>query len=97
MLGDERLEVGDRDLEREEVAAVLRTMAGHLRADGLLLIAFHIGNDTLHLDEWWGRILAEPKLGARVAIVLRAPLVNRTHLEHHLGRPPTRRIVWIGT
>ncbi|WP_438853473.1 hypothetical protein [Agromyces sp. M3QZ16-3] len=45
------------------------------------------------LDEWWGRILAEPKLGGRVAIALRAPLVNRAHLEHHLGRPPTRRDV----
>ncbi|MFC9917122.1 hypothetical protein [Agromyces binzhouensis] len=45
------------------------------------------------LDEWWGRILAEPKLSARVTIALRAPLVNRAHLEHHLGRPPTSRDV----
>ena len=45
------------------------------------------------LDEWWGRILAEPRLSARLAIALRAPLVNRAHLEHHLGRTPTRRDV----
>ncbi|GAA1059030.1 hypothetical protein [Agromyces bracchium] len=46
------------------------------------------------VEEWWGRILAEQSLSARVALVLRAPLVNRTHLEHQLGRPPTRRDVF---
>ena len=25
-----------------------------LRPDGLLLLSFHIGDDTIHLDEWWG-------------------------------------------
>lgn len=25
-----------------------------LRPGGLLLVAFHIGDETLHLDEWWG-------------------------------------------
>ncbi len=26
-----------------------------LRPGGLLLLAFHIGDDAIHLDEWWGR------------------------------------------
>jgi SAM-dependent methyltransferase len=26
-----------------------------LRPGGLLLLAFHIGNDGIHLDEWWGQ------------------------------------------
>jgi SAM-dependent methyltransferase len=26
-----------------------------LRQDGLLVLAFHIGDDTIHLDEWWGQ------------------------------------------
>jgi len=26
-----------------------------LRPGGLLLLAFHIGDDTIHLDEWWGQ------------------------------------------
>jgi hypothetical protein len=42
------------------------------------------------VEEWWGRLLAAPTLRARVGIVLRAPLVNRAHLEHRLGHPPTR-------
>lgn len=45
------------------------------------------------LEEWWGRVWAQPNLSARLAIALRAPLVNRAHLEHYLGRPPTRRDV----
>jgi hypothetical protein len=26
-----------------------------LRPVGLLLLAFHVGDETLHLDEWWGQ------------------------------------------
>jgi SAM-dependent methyltransferase len=26
-----------------------------LRPGGILLLAFHVGDDTIHLDEWWGR------------------------------------------
>ena len=26
-----------------------------LRPGGLLLLAFHIGDETKHLDEWWGQ------------------------------------------
>ncbi len=24
-----------------------------LRPDGLLLLTFHVGDDTIHLDHWW--------------------------------------------
>jgi SAM-dependent methyltransferase len=37
-----------------EIPATLRELHRVLRPDGLLLAAFHIGDDTLHLDEWWG-------------------------------------------
>ena len=26
-----------------------------LRPGGLLLLAFHVGDETVHLDEWWGQ------------------------------------------
>jgi SAM-dependent methyltransferase len=26
-----------------------------LRPGGILLLAFHIGDDSIHLDEWWGQ------------------------------------------
>ena len=41
------------------------------------------------IEEWLGRIEAAATLRARVAVILRAPLVNRVHLEHELGRAPT--------
>ncbi len=37
-----------------ELVSTLRELARTLRPDGLLLLAFHLGNDTVHLDEWWG-------------------------------------------
>lgn len=42
-------------LERGDVVAVLAEMARSLRPGGLLLLAFHVGDDVLHLDEWWGQ------------------------------------------
>ena len=39
---------------REQVVAALRELGRALKPGGLLLLAFHIGNDLLHRDEWWG-------------------------------------------
>ncbi len=41
-------------ISRPEIIAVLTEMKRALRPGGLLLLAFHIGNDVVHLDEWWG-------------------------------------------
>ena len=40
---------------RAQVAAALAEMHRALRPGGLLLLAFHVGDETVHLDEWWGR------------------------------------------
>lgn len=40
---------------RADVVAALVEMKRVLRPGGLLLLAFHLGEDVLHLDEWWGR------------------------------------------
>jgi SAM-dependent methyltransferase len=41
-------------IPRSEVIVVLSEMYRVLRPGGELLVAFHIGNEILHLDEWWG-------------------------------------------
>jgi len=39
---------------RPKVVEALIEIKRVLRPGGLLLLAFHIGDDVLHLDEWWG-------------------------------------------
>lgn len=41
-------------IPRAEVVHALREMKRALRPGGWLLLAFHIGDDTIHLKEWWG-------------------------------------------
>ena len=42
-------------IPRAKIVAVLGEMMRVLRPGGSLLLAFHIGDEILHLDEWWGR------------------------------------------
>lgn len=41
-------------LPRGSVAAALREVARALRPGAPLLVAFHVGDETRHLEEWWG-------------------------------------------
>ena len=40
---------------RNQVVAALRELKRALQPGGILLLAFHIGDQVLHLDEWWER------------------------------------------
>jgi SAM-dependent methyltransferase len=42
-------------IPRWDMARALRELRRVLRPGGMLLLAFHIGDDTIHLDEWWGQ------------------------------------------
>jgi SAM-dependent methyltransferase len=45
-------------IPRSEVVAALSEMKRVLRPGGELLLSFHIGDDILHLDEWWGHAVS---------------------------------------
>lgn len=45
-------------IPREEVTDVLKELRRVLQPDGLLLLTFHVGDEVVHLDEWWGRNVA---------------------------------------
>jgi SAM-dependent methyltransferase len=40
---------------RAEMVSTLRELRSVLAPGGTLLAAFHLGSDTIHRDEWWGK------------------------------------------
>ncbi len=45
-------------IPRPDLPQAIAEMRRALRPGGFLLAAFHIGEETLHLDEWWGRAVS---------------------------------------
>jgi SAM-dependent methyltransferase len=41
-------------IAREDIARVLLTLKRVLKPGGAILLAFHLGDETVHMDEWWG-------------------------------------------
>jgi len=41
-------------IPRDQMLVALGELHRALRKGGQLLVAFHIGDETIHLDEWWG-------------------------------------------
>ena len=42
-------------IPRSEMSKALAELRRVLRPGGTLLLAFHLGDDSVHLDEWWGQ------------------------------------------
>jgi SAM-dependent methyltransferase len=45
-------------IPRPAVVEALRELKRVLRPGGTLLITFHIGQETVHKDEWWGNAVS---------------------------------------
>jgi SAM-dependent methyltransferase len=42
-------------IPREDIHQALLSLKRVLKVGGVLLLAFHLGDEAVHLDEWWGR------------------------------------------
>jgi SAM-dependent methyltransferase len=42
-------------IARDQVVLALQELKRVLKPDGLLLLSFHVGDEVVHLDEWWGK------------------------------------------
>jgi SAM-dependent methyltransferase len=62
------------NIPRESLPLVFREMVRVLQPGGLLLLAFHTGDETLHEEELWGRRIA-------MDFYLLPPLAIRRYLE----------------
>lgn len=62
------------NIPQESLPAVFREMQRVLQPGGLLLLAFHIGDEVLHEDELWGRSIS-------MDFFLLQPSAIRRHLE----------------
>ena len=62
------------NIPKESLPSVFREMQRVLQPGGLLLLAFHCGDEVLHEDELWGRPIS-------MDFFLFQPLVIRHYLE----------------
>jgi SAM-dependent methyltransferase len=75
-------------IPRDALVPALRELARVLRPGGMLLVAFHVGEETVHLDEWWGQDVALDFHFLRPDEVVAALRTAGFAVEDVVERPP---------
>lgn len=80
-----------RDLKAEVAASVVTGELENWRRHREYPLWRAISRGGTRGQEWWGRVRAARSLREATQVILRAPRVNRSRLEHELGRKATGR------
>lgn len=72
----------------DELPAVFREMRRVLAPDGILLVAFHIGSEVVHRDEWWGHAVSVDFLFFETELVRAAMETAGLTVERVIERDP---------
>jgi SAM-dependent methyltransferase len=75
-------------IPHQKVLQALRELKRVLRTNGVLLLAFHIGQEVKHLDEWWGKAVSLDFLFFETAAIKSALKAAGFELEEVIERDP---------
>lgn len=75
-------------IAREDLERAFCEMKRVLKPGGLLLVAFHLGEETIHLDAWWEKPVCVDFFLFSAEEVTRAMLAAGLELEEVLEREP---------
>jgi SAM-dependent methyltransferase len=75
-------------ISRSDMLRALEELRRVLRPNGLLLLAFHIGDDAIHLDEWWGQSVSVDFFYFRTDEVTECLRIAGFEIEEIIERDP---------
>jgi hypothetical protein len=79
-------------IPRPEVGQALQELRRVLRPGGALLLAFHIGRETIHRNEWWGKQVSVDFIFYETEEMKRQLGVAGFELEEVMERDPYRDV-----